>query len=187
MSMRATFCAPILLFLTLIVSAEMFGLQSGQQSRQSIAGLPALPGATSLGPQGSLKSDNRHGPDRVDRSYKSYRSYKSQSPNAQRPTPNAQRPLPPYPPPYADTSRLVRAWDIHAYDRPGENTYSRPREVGERMILSTNVSRADDIPALVTSGFTLFQTDSDHLSTEETAPGVWNFAKPLADLRSAGQ
>src|SRR5262245_10937587 len=38
--------------------------------------------------------------------------------NPQRPTPNAQPALPPFPPIWADTSRLVRAWDIHAYDRP---------------------------------------------------------------------
>src|SRR5579884_3901355 len=79
-----------------------------------------------------------------------------------------------------DASRLVRLWDIRAGGKPGEDPYTRPRHVGDRMILSASASSPSDMKILSEAGFTLFQTDSDHLSTEETAPGHWDWSGPDA-------
>lgn len=97
-----------------------------------------------------------------------------------RPTPSAQPQTTD-----TDTSRIIRVWDIQAGAKPGENVYARPREVGERIILSTNTSSLADLPLLASAGFTLLQTDSDPLSTEETAPGVWDFRRLDSALRLA--
>src|SRR5439155_11719605 len=81
-----------------------------------------------------------------------------------------------------DTTRLIRVWDIRG-TRPDEDPYARKREPGERMLLSTSIPPGGEIPLLASTGFTLFQTDSDHLSTEEVAPGVWEMSRPDADQR----
>ena len=75
----------------------------------------------------------------------------------------------------ADPSRLLRLWDIRAGGDPNADPYTRPRAPGERMILSTSATSISDMQVLSSLGFTLFQTDSDHLSTEETASGQWDW------------
>jgi hypothetical protein len=75
----------------------------------------------------------------------------------------------------ANPARLLRLWDIRAGGEPGEDPYTRPRASGERMILSTSASSISDMQVLSSLGFTLFQTDSDHLSTEEVASGRWDW------------
>jgi len=87
--------------------------------------------------------------------------------------------------PNTDFTRIVRVWDILAGGKAGESPYARSRATGERMILTTNVPAPADLPLLASAGFTLLQTDSDHLSTEETAPGVWDFRRQDDDLRLA--
>lgn len=82
--------------------------------------------------------------------------------------------------PVPDPSRLTRLWDMRAGAAPGEDPYSRPRNVGDRMLLCASVSSPTEMQILSSAGFTLFQTDSDHLSTEETAPNKWDFRE--ADL-----
>jgi hypothetical protein len=77
--------------------------------------------------------------------------------------------------PTPDYTRLIRLWDIRAGGSPNENPYTRQRAVGDRMILSSSVSSQSDMQIMNNMGFTLFQTDSDHLSTEELKPGKWDF------------
>ncbi len=77
--------------------------------------------------------------------------------------------------PHPDPSRIIRLWDIHAGLSQGEDPYMRTPKIGDRMILSSSSTGVSDMQMLAGAGFTLFQTDSDHLSTEETAPNVWNF------------
>jgi hypothetical protein len=85
-----------------------------------------------------------------------------------------------------DYSRIVRIWDIHAGGKPAENPYTRPRKPGERMILTTSVASSADMLLAASAGFTLFQSDSDHLSTDETQPGVWDFTQAQQDMRTLG-
>ncbi|MCW3096796.1 MAG: hypothetical protein JWL77_2414 [Chthonomonadaceae bacterium] len=75
----------------------------------------------------------------------------------------------------ADPSRLLRLWDIRAGGDTNVDPYTRPRAPGDRMILSTSASSLSDMQVLSSLGFTLFQTDSDHLSTEEVASGQWDW------------
>ncbi len=85
-----------------------------------------------------------------------------------------------YGPILSDPSHLVRLWDIRAGGKAGENSYTRIRSTGDRMILSSNAASAPEMQILAQSGFTLFQTDSDHLSTEETKPNLWDFSQQEA-------
>ncbi len=87
--------------------------------------------------------------------------------------------------PTPDYTRLVRLWDIRAGGKPDENPYTRQRNVGDRMLLASSVSTQSDMQILNNAGFTLFQTDSDHLSTEETKPGQWDFRS--AETVAAGR
>lgn len=80
-----------------------------------------------------------------------------------------------YSPMLVDPGRMVRLWDMRSSVKPGDNAYTAPRSVGDRMVLSTNTSSAAEMQLLAQCGFTLFQTDSEHLSTEEVQPGVWDF------------
>lgn len=75
----------------------------------------------------------------------------------------------------ADASRLIRLWDIRAGGKPEENPYSRPRSIGDRMLLATSVTSGSDMRLLGKAGFTLFQSDSSHISTDEDAPNHWNW------------
>lgn len=86
--------------------------------------------------------------------------------------------------PTPDVTRLVRLWDIRAGGKPDENPYIRQRNVGDRMILASSVSTPSDMQILNNAGFTLFQTDSDHLSTEETKPGQWDFRNAEASRQA---
>lgn len=74
-----------------------------------------------------------------------------------------------------DPTRIVRKWNILASASPETNPYIASRSVGDRMLLSTNISSVSDMQILGKAGFTLFQTDSNHLSTNETAPGKWDW------------
>ncbi len=80
----------------------------------------------------------------------------------------------------ADPTHLIRLWDIHSGGKAGDNAYTRQRSVGDRMLLSANASSPAEMQLLAQCGFTLFQTDSDHLSTEETKPNVWDFSQQEA-------
>ena len=78
--------------------------------------------------------------------------------------------------PLPDPTRIVRLWDIRAGGKSSDDPYSRTRNYGDRMLLSTSVSSSSEMQILRSAGFTLFQTDSDHLSTEQTAPGKWDWS-----------
>lgn len=86
--------------------------------------------------------------------------------------------------PVADPSRLVRLWDIRAGGNPDANPYTRPRSIGDRMLLSSTVASRTDMDILRGAGFTLFQTDSDHQSTEQIAPNQWSWNAASAAQKS---
>lgn len=101
----------------------------------------------------------------------------AQPPIRKAPSTEAVRfPSPPY-----DFSRLIRIWDIDAGGREGSNPYTRKRSPGDRMVLSAGSATADDYGLLASTGFTLLETSSDHLSTDETSPGVWDFSRIALD------
>ena len=76
-----------------------------------------------------------------------------------------------------DYGRLVRIWDIDAGGREGSSAYTRRRSPGERMVLSAGSANVEDYGLLASTGFTLLETSSDQLSTDETSPGVWDFSR----------
>jgi hypothetical protein len=82
--------------------------------------------------------------------------------------------------PISDPARIVRLWDIRAGGAPDVNPYARPRHIGDRMLLSASVGSRSEMEILAGAGFTLFQTDSDHLSTPQAAPDQWNWRIPEA-------
>jgi hypothetical protein len=88
-----------------------------------------------------------------------------------------QAPAPALPAVQYDFSRLVRIWDIEAGGREGGNPYTRRRSPGERMILSAGSATPNDYGLLSSTGFTLLESSSDHLSTDEVSPGVWDFSR----------
>ena len=51
------------------------------------------------------------------------------------------------------------------------------------MIRGTYADEPDNFRRCLELGFTFFQTDSDHLSTNETAPGIWDWAAFDAKLK----
>lgn len=51
------------------------------------------------------------------------------------------------------------------------------------MIRGTYAGEPDNFRRCLELGFTFFQTDSDHLSTNETAPGIWDWAAFDAKLK----
>ncbi len=53
------------------------------------------------------------------------------------------------------------------------------------MILSSSLTSRPELSKLISAGFTLLQTDSDHLSTDEAAPGVWDFTHADSDFKKA--
>lgn len=75
-----------------------------------------------------------------------------------------------------DYSRLVRYWDAPSVGA-GKLAYGYAEPVGSRIVLSSNTPAQSDLPLLASAGFTLLQTDSDHLGTEETRPNVWDFSQ----------
>ena len=50
---------------------------------------------------------------------------------------------------------------------------------------STSITSPSEMRTLAGAGFTLFQSDSEHLSTEETAPNHWDWSGPDAQRRAA--
>ncbi len=96
-------------------------------------------------------------------------------------------PAVPPPPGGFDYSRIVRIWNVPPPSTTTETTSSGPT-VGSRIVLSSNVPAAEDLALLASAGFTLLQTDSDHLSTEEVRPNGFDFgpqdAARLASLRA---
>lgn len=84
-----------------------------------------------------------------------------------------------------DYARLVRTWDIRA--GAAGATYSAARSQGDRMVLCTSVPLVTDLATMASAGFTLVQTDSDHLGTEEREPGLWEFSGPDSALRMVKQ
>lgn len=72
-----------------------------------------------------------------------------------------------------DYSRFVRVWIS-----PQPTAIAGLPADGERMILASNVPAPNDLALLASAGFTLLQTDSDHQSTEEVRPEVWDYAGP---------
>jgi hypothetical protein len=87
--------------------------------------------------------------------------------------------------PSPDPTRLVRVWKIHTGEDPDEDPYTQTRSVGDRMLLCSSMASPSDLQVVANAGFTLFQTDSDHLSTEQTGPDRWNFTEQLAALNLA--
>lgn len=87
--------------------------------------------------------------------------------------------------PETDYTRIVRLWNLSPSDGSSGDVYGAARKDGDRMILSTSMAGASDMQILRNVGFTLFQTDSDHLSTEEQAPGKWNWSGPVAAAKLA--
>ncbi|MGC8668251.1 MAG: hypothetical protein ACP5VE_09075 [Chthonomonadales bacterium] len=79
-----------------------------------------------------------------------------------------------------DYGRIIRVWNLGRGSLG--DLYTRERLPGERMLLTTSVGSQAEMAAAISAGFTLFQTDSDHLSTEQVAPGVWDYHRPDGDL-----
>ncbi len=84
----------------------------------------------------------------------------------------------------ADPSRLIRLWDIRSGLPPDQSPYVGKRIVGDRMLLTTSVSSSSDMRLLNQAGFTLFQSDSNHISSDEDALNHWNWGPALAADRS---
>lgn len=82
--------------------------------------------------------------------------------------------------PMPDPARIVRLWDIRSGGSPEQNPYARPRNSGDRMLLSASVGSRSEMEILSGAGFTLFQTDSDHLATPQTGPAQWDWSIPEA-------
>ena len=89
--------------------------------------------------------------------------------------------------PQPDASRLVRLWERPDTVRVGDTPLSLI--ASNRMILSSIAASPSDMQMLAQSGFTLFQTDSDPLSTEETRLNRWDFSAlgtPRISTKSLG-
>lgn len=82
--------------------------------------------------------------------------------------------------PAPDATRIVPIWDIRAGGDPAADPYTRIRHPGDRMLMSVSAYSPSDMQILASEGFTLFQTDSDHLSTEQTGPKSWDFTSATA-------
>ena len=88
--------------------------------------------------------------------------------------------------PLPDTAHLVRLWDIRAGSEPSAaSPYNRTRSIGDRMLLATSITSPSEMRTLAGAGFTLFQSDSDHLSTEEAAPNRWDWSNAEGQRRAA--
>ncbi len=80
-----------------------------------------------------------------------------------------------------DDSQLVRIWNLAAGGTAGTATYTRPRNIGDRMIMESSIADPDTLRILRSEGFTLYQTDCDHLAGEEKGPGQWDWVNAQAD------
>ncbi len=81
-----------------------------------------------------------------------------------------------------DDSQLVRVWNLAAGGTAGQSLYTRPRNIGDRMIMETSIADPDTLRILRSEGFTLYQTDCDHLAGEEKGPGRWDWSNANTDL-----
>lgn len=71
--------------------------------------------------------------------------------------------------------------------KPG--SVARMPHAGEPMILATYAGDPANMKVCQDLGFTIFQTDSDHLSTNQTGPGAWDWTtydKELDKVHKAG-
>ncbi|MBC7529473.1 MAG: hypothetical protein H7308_18240 [Chthonomonadaceae bacterium] len=88
--------------------------------------------------------------------------------------------------PTPDPSRPVRLWDIRATaTNPMLDPYARPRLPGERMLMSASITSPNEMQILAGAGFTLFQSDPDHLSTDQTGLNSWDFKNADAQRKTA--
>jgi hypothetical protein len=83
-----------------------------------------------------------------------------------------------------DPKSLLRIWDLRGGVHSDDDPYTRARNIGDRMILSASVTNPTDMQILAQYGFTLFQTDSDHLSTDQIRPNVWSFSTQISARQS---
>lgn len=58
----------------------------------------------------------------------------------------------------------------------------RAGKPGKPMTLGTSIMSNRDMRLAKSVGFSMFQTDSDHLATNQTAPGVWDWSVTDAEL-----
>ncbi|WP_075163358.1 family 14 glycosylhydrolase [Chthonomonas calidirosea] len=84
-----------------------------------------------------------------------------------------------------DYSRIVRIWDLTQGLPQGADLYQAPRPLGARMPMMSSMASVDDMKLVANAGFTLFQSNSDNLSTEEEAPGKWNWTVPAQACTTA--
>jgi hypothetical protein len=71
----------------------------------------------------------------------------------------------------------------------GESPVPRPKTDSPRMLLGTSVMSDDQNQVAKSIGFSHSQTDSDHLTVNETSPGVWDWSQAdagLATMKKAG-
>ena len=83
---------------------------------------------------------------------------------------------------------LVRPTDLpnlKAPDRTPVEPAKRAGTPGSPMVLGSSVGTFRDSRTLSSLGFKLLQTDSDHLTVNETAPGKWDWAAADAGLAIA--
>ena len=80
--------------------------------------------------------------------------------------------------PQTDASRIVRIWNILSTSAPKDNPYTVTRNIGDRMLMTTSVASKAEMQILAGEGFTLFQTDSSHISSNEVAEGHWDWQEP---------
>lgn len=72
-----------------------------------------------------------------------------------------------------DFRRFVR---IYTTPESGE-VLARPAQPGTRVVLSFGAAELQWLPTLRLLGFSLWQYDTDHLSSNEVAPGQWDWAE----------
>ncbi len=87
--------------------------------------------------------------------------------------------------PTPDPSRPVRLWNIHTGGSPNTDPYARPRLPGDRMLMSASITSPNEMQILAGAGFTLFQSDPDHLSTDQTGLNSWDFRNAEAQRKTA--
>ncbi len=80
--------------------------------------------------------------------------------------------------PQTDASRITRIWNILTSSAPKDNPYTITRNIGDRMLMTTSVASKAEMQILAGEGFTLFQTDSNHISSNQTAEGRWDWQEP---------
>ena len=72
--------------------------------------------------------------------------------------------------PHKDTRRFVRV-----YTSPSPDSLAQPSRPGARLALSFGGANPDWLTTLRLLGFSVWQYDTDHLSSNEVAPGQWDW------------